>query len=493
MTLGPVIFTLPDAAVAPGYRDSLSSLSQFAVQDFGTAVAVEPREGAGATRTWFTAHRLCDDTTQISPDTWEPLRRFPPHEHDQRRRDVLNAYADSLVDAPPEDLARQLRGLSARVFGLGPQLPAFLHGQMPRLFPNLPGGSLWYVSTDNALLARFAFLRSQLALRLTPDIPLHRGEFEGLHLLGAHSLTQGTDFARLFQLPGLIFSPALTALVMSCPPHALVLFFGASIELRRNVEDSFNDLFFPRVLDRAVEWTDSAFWEGLAPADVESLLPWWTDRLNVLFSHAADPTRFADALGHHDPAAQTAWHLTLERALADATLVLADPSAHDLVRSQLAFDLLDKCESLLGYSKSGPGFKELMRRSKVVPRLNQAWGTLPGELPRRFRQHTRAVFDSFYEDVGQHGLAHRRTRRGMLIAPEPHAKPRPMSMDDYVSRIVREGRNSAHGLSRQLRGSTGMLVSTHDGDLPPQLTDVAKLALFGLVADADRLCAGSWW
>jgi hypothetical protein len=38
---------LAGAAVAPGYRDWLSSLSRFAVQDSGTAARSRPREGAG--------------------------------------------------------------------------------------------------------------------------------------------------------------------------------------------------------------------------------------------------------------------------------------------------------------------------------------------------------------------------------------------------------------------------------------------------------------
>jgi hypothetical protein len=81
----------------------------------------------------------------------------------------------------------------------------------------------------------------------------------------------------------------------------------------------------------------------------------------------------------------------------------------------------------------------------------------------------------------------------MLIAQGEPTAIRPMSMDDYVSRLVRESRNSAHGLSRQMRGDTGLLVATHDGTLPTQLTDLAKLVLFALVADAEALCLGAWW
>jgi hypothetical protein len=489
----PVVITLPDPEDAPGFKASLSDMSEFRVQDFGTSAAVEPREGHLTTRDWFTAYRLCDDQTVLSSETWEPLRQLPPRAHPTARRDRLLAIADRLAQSAPEDLPRQLAAFRARVFALGPDLPEFLQEQMTRLFPTLPQASLWFVSTDETLLARFAFLRTQLALTLTPDIRVNREEFEGLRLLGAHSLTDGTNFASVFQLPLLIFSPAVMGFVMSCPPHALVLFFGANLELRRNPEEDFNDLFRPRVHDRPMKWGDPPFWEDVSQADAEVLLPWWVARMNVLFSHASDPTRFADSFGRHDPGAQTAWHLTLERALADASLLLSDPNQADIIRSQIAFDLLDKCESLLGYSRSGPGFKELLRRSGTVRRLNRCWEDLPGGLPRHFRRHTRRVFDAMYEDVREHALANRRTKRGMLVAADDPLVPRPLSMEGYVSQLMRTARNSAHGLARPLRGAEGLLTATHDGEIPTQLSDVAALVLFGLVAGAEDLCAGQWW
>jgi hypothetical protein len=101
---------------------------------------------------------------------------------------------------------------------------------------------------------------------------------------------------------------------------------------------------------------------------MEPLIPWWVDRLNVLYSHAADPTQFASDLGHHDVAAEAAWLLTLERMLVDALVMAGNPSAGDLIRAQLAFDVLDKTEGLLGYDESGPGFKDWLSRSKTLPR-----------------------------------------------------------------------------------------------------------------------------
>ena len=492
-SLGPVVVNLPDPARAPGYRASLTDLSQFAVQDFGGSVAVAPREGAGATRNYFRVHRLCGAGETVTPETWEPLRQHPARDAGAERRRRLLDYADQLAAAPATDLPRQLRALRARVMALGNELPAFLQEHVPRLFAGLPGASLWFVSVDDVLLARFAFLRAQLALKLTPDIPLNPKEFAGLRALVAHSITAGADFGRVHDPVLLAFSPDVAAFSMSCMPHALVLFLGEPLELRQHVEESLPALYRPGVLDRAGNWDDPPFRQGLTHAEVESLLPWWVERLNVLYSHATDPTRFSDQLGHHDPAAQTAWHLTFERMLTDGILLLSDPSASDIVRTQLAFDLLDKAESLLGYSRSGPGFKQLLRRSAAVPRLNQAWESLPGGLPKRFRRHTRVVFDSMYDDIREHALDYRRTKRGMLVSFDDPSKPRPMAMEDYVSRLLRAVRNSAHGLSRPLRAESGMLLATHDGEMPTQLADVAKLVLLALVADAEKLSAGAWW
>jgi hypothetical protein len=69
-----------------------------------------------------------------------------------------------------------------------------------------------------------------------------------------------------------------------------------------------------------------------------------------------------------------------------------------------------------------------------------------------------------------------------------------MSMDDYVTRLVRGVRNSSHGLARLLREEDRHVIATHEGTMPPrQLADHAALVMFGLIADADKLCASDWW
>ncbi len=68
-----------------------------------------------------------------------------------------------------------------------------------------------------------------------------------------------------------------------------------------------------------------------------------------------------------------------------------------------------------------------------------------------------------------------------------------MPMDEYVPALMRAVRNSAHGLGRLSRGTDALLTATHQGRMPSQLADIAALVTLGLVADAERLCAGAWW
>lgn len=376
---------------------------------------------------------------------------------------------------------------------LGEELPEFLSGQVPRLFRDLPGASLWFIRADPALVTRATVLRSQLATTLTPDIALSPEEFEGLRLLEAHTLTHGMDFGPLFDPVTLAFSPAITGLTLRCPPHALVLFFGTQLDARRDADSDFPAIFRPPVLDDLDRWENEAFWEGVSPQEAEALLPWWVSRVNVLYDHATDPTRFATEFGQHDPASQTAWFLTLERLFADGGTLLADPSAADLMRVGTAFDLLNKAESLLGYSKSGPGFKQLLRRSTAVPRLRSAWDSMPPGLRGRFRKHTQAAYDALYDDIRSNTLSNRLTKGGVLVAETPSDKPRPMSMDDYVSRLMRAVRNTTHGMARQLRPPHDTLVATNTCHVPSAMTTVAALVMFGLVADAEQLISGAWW
>ena len=270
----------------------------------------------------------------------------------------------------------------------GPRRPAISptswQSNLPALFDQFPDGELWYVTVEELLLTRLAFARSQLAFGLTPDMPIGP-EMEQLRALSDLTLTKGIDLTAVLKGAVLALSPATLGLVIPTLPHALVFCFGEGVDLRRPYPASFASLFRPGVLGDPEGLDRSALLEGGKPGDGPSLLTWWVGRLNVLYAQIADPTRFTDADGYHDPAAQSAWMITVERLLGDALSLLAEPQATDLDRVQIAFDLLDKAEALLGYERdrTGKGFEALLRRRGCLARLREAFAAMPGDLGTR--------------------------------------------------------------------------------------------------------------
>jgi hypothetical protein len=301
----PVVVNLPPGHEA-AYKASLAQTFEFVTADSGSAVTVEPREGIGTTMEYFRATRLCAAGDQLTDATWQPLREHPAHEHEDRKkcRDLVG-WADAHLAQNPDDLWSQLRVLRAKVFVLGNQLPGFLAQQAPPLFNTFSDGSLWLITADELLLRRLTFLRAQFAFTLTPDIPVGTPQFDGFRMLMAHSLTHGTDFGQVKAPPLLAFSPGTIGIAMSWAPHVLVLMFGAALDLEKPVQDCPSKLYRPQSFGRPEGWADPPFWQGLTGAEVEPLLPWWVERLNTLYSYAADPTHFHDRFGRHAVSIQT--------------------------------------------------------------------------------------------------------------------------------------------------------------------------------------------
>lgn len=501
---GPVVINLPTGPNTEWFEPALTRTFRFSVQKHGNAVAVDLQEGSGSVTNYISATRLCGAGEPLPDSTWDPLRALQPVDHDPATVQPLqNWIRDFRAETRPEDkdhFWRQMRAFAADVFVSGRDLPNHLAQWMPGFFAEWTGASLWLITVDDLLRSRMTFLRAQLALTLTPDVPLAPGQFNGFGLLAAHSLTRGgTDFSSTATLPLVMFSPGVIGLQLNWAPHTLVLLFGEAANLHTPDSSTPSMALRPRTMTRPEGWFDSHYWENLTPAEMEPLIPWWVDRLNVLYSHAADPTQFANVLGHHDVSAQAAWFLTMERMLVDTLLLASDPLAPDFVRAQLAFDILDKAEGLLDYTDNGAGFKDLLRRSKTLPRLKQAWEQLPASVPatvgQRLERHGTAVFDGLYRDIRDHvTIPSRLTPRGIKIATTDPATLQAVSMDDYVGDLLRETRNTAHGLKRILREDrTKFIVTSHTGDIPRQVTHLATLITLALVVDAEKLCAGEWW
>src|SRR5207237_379344 len=123
--------------------------------------------------------------------------------------------------------------------------------------------------------------------------------------------------------------------------------------------------------------------------------------------------------------------------------------------------LLDKAEALLGYGRrgSGAGFKRLLRRSGMLPRLDETWERLPLRLRARFQAHGRELFEVVYTHIYEHTLEYRRTPASIKVWNEEAGRLVARPLDNYVPDIVRAIRNSSHGFLEQVRGNDRYLIA----------------------------------
>jgi hypothetical protein len=162
----------------------------------------------------------------------------------------------------------------------------------------------------------------------------------------------------------------------------------------------------------------------------------------------------------------------------------------------MAFDLLDKAEALLGFhrNQTGKGFSALLRRSRSVPRLREAYTTsFPGLLAERLGAEVARLFDGLYEHVRAQALSYRLTDSGVRVTKSETDKPRGMDNDTYVSSLLRAIRNTSHGVLETLTGHEHrFLLTTNSCSVPAELPALAPLIAIGLFADLASLFDGTW-
>jgi hypothetical protein len=506
-----VVVELPPPDRAPGIRDGIRDRAQWSLTEITTGFGlVEPFEGAGAVFPYFTAIKLCEAGTTLTDETWEPVidagggapdegfRTMPHGEPNPEWRERLLEWAEKTGESGRR--GSDLSAVSATFAALPEDAVAgYLQQQIPLLFEGNPNGSLWLFKVDPRFPRRLALLRVLLALNTIPDfLDATNKDLPQIRTLQEHTLTSGIRCDALVAPLLLAIPPTAMGFTFARMPHALVFLFGHPTSILEPQPPTFASLYAPTLHDSQAgfHWKESDFYERVNPADVETLFQWWVTRLNVIYSFALDPTNFDDGHGRFDVKAQTVWFLTFERLLADALSIAAAPQSPALARVETAFDLLDKAESLLGYNRanSGQGFKRLLRRDEMVPRLDAIWNRrLPVQLRMRFSAHTRFLYDRVYDHVREHAYDFRATANGINVWSSSQGKLIEWQLDQFVPDLVRAVRNSAHGLMEVFnKAAEKDVVVAHDGEMPPELPSLAALIALAMVADAERLCARTW-
>ena len=489
-----------------GLRISLAGGADFVVEDRGPGeVAVEPREGSGAVRKYFSARKIADARTDIVDDSpWAFLAVQPP-----AAKPTISLPATAM---PEWQRLHQSGELGALVERLSieiattevERLPDVFRRELPALFSRYPNGSLWYVGVDPVIIKRLTGMRIAFQLEIAPDSPFGDSR-AGITYFGAHQLTGGLNFVEAVQPVLLAFSPVVSGFAMNALPGAFVFLFGQfddEQDLRTNARDKLATRFYPAVNAHPMSPGIKVPTDLLGIGEVEALLAWWMTRLNILYSHAGDPTRFATAAGDHDVTGQAAWFFTFERMLADFAALGAAVDSPGLLRMQGAFDALDKASSLL----VGPGgkevlaFRRLLHRGQAVPRVEQAFDCLPLQARSRFKRWARTAYDRLYADIREQTMPDRITADGcgVKVGWSGPTDLQVVPWDDYVGELIREARNASHGLldmltvTRKNRRPRRLLLATNQGDVPASLYEVARVICLALLADAAALCDRSW-
>lgn len=361
---------------------------------------------------------------------------------------------------------------------------------------------MWFFEADRLFPERTGLLRVLLALDAIPGfLEAIDEDFPKIQTLQEHTLTGGIRTETLVEPLLLAIPPAAMGFAFGWMPHSIVFLFGHPTSLLEPHPPTLASLYVPSLHGSGADfhWRESDFFEGVGPAEVETLFQWWAARLNVIYSYALDPTNFDNVTGLLDIKMQTVWFLTFERLLADALAIGSSPQSAALTRLETGFDLLDKAESLLGYTqkKSGKGFMRLLRRDEMTPRLDAIWDSrLPVQLRARFKARTRFLYDQIYDHIREQAYSFlvAEDGSGIDVWSEKDGKLAKRQWDEYVPALVRAVRNSAHGLLETFdKASERNVVVTHSGEMPPELPELAAFLAFALVADAERVCDGTWW
>jgi len=507
-----VLVHLPPHEKAQGIRDGLRNLGQFKVTNYGEEdwlgiAPLEPQPHA-----YLTARRLCDAATTLTPDTFVPLLEHPRYEGDEDTfksrfedgdwRTPIRRYADEMRELGTSEA--QIGALRATFLSTPlEEVPAYLCGELPKLFAAFPEGSLWMIDADELLNRRLTLLRMLVSQKLAPEVyDLNIGDSSAPHFLTLNhqSLTRGLDLGHVIDPLLLAFYPATLGFTMQWMPSTVVFLTGQSSSMLAKYPATPWALYDPGfqspVESMADRYADFIIDVGSGPA--ESLLQWWVTRLNIAYSFLLNPTNFDNGYGNHEPMRQLAWFLTFERLIVDLLLIDTGFSQSELARQISAFDLLDKAETLLGYDRksSGAGFESMLLRSRMLPRLEEVWANLPVQARQRFRSRATRLYDELYEGVREHTYPHRLTRAAVKVISEKRGKTVAVPTEMYTARLVRALRNSRHGfidvLTNDERRWDRALLAAHDGYLPSAFPDLVALLAFAMIADFDSVTKKAW-
>ena len=368
------------------------------------------------------------------------------------------------------------------------ELSRHLQGWYQRMAAELPQSSLWAIDIDRWFSSRQTVVRGLFAAVEVPELLARPAqEFAGLPAARGLQSTATLGIAPTIELALVATAPwALGITATRVGAGLVVVLFGHPEAGRRDVFASeLLQLYRPRLLSSAELVVRSQ--PVVTAAQTEALLRWWLDQLNKLYGVVLDPANYPDQDNAYNAQAHFGALLSLDRLLACVLGVLIHSRRDEFVRKLLLFDCLDLLE---GFHQGG--YEQLCNPDTVRGQLNELAALLPtgvGELllPRCHRavEALEQLQNGFYvqERLGPAGMQVR-NQRGQL---------KTVSLPVAVARYLRVVRNATHAFHQmaQRRPDQISLLAAHNGELHPDLSDLAFLHVLRVLADPTKLLPGA--
>lgn len=453
---------------------------------------VEPVDGSGVWRLTLMersgrstppllhVERFVDRHRGDTPAAMRRLLQLPPTDR-YLGSDVPKRAADELARldaAHPGDLGAWLYG-AAMITQAAPddQLrDVILAVVRERLQPNhLPDAAAHLLAVDRALSYRFSLTRVLLQIDDDPGL-LERPPEEFLGFNSARALFSDTTLGLDAYLGPLLTSltPWIWGITAPRAGAVIIYTFGKAISGRRGSASDPLDLFLPRDRGGAGPGPPQP---TIGPRQIGQTLTWWSQQLSELFTEATDPGNYVDASGIYQPRDAFERLLSVEQAFRHVqALSASDRDSH--TRRVLLFQTLDTLEGLRLLD-----FKRMCTLSRAQAELTGLEHMLPPDVAPVLLPRARRAVKALEELQRGFFLPSRASHDGVRVAGKHGEQVMPLEV--AVAAWLRLVRNAQHGFGGKVEfpGRDDVLLASHDGEVPRDLSDLAWLYLLRVVAN----------
>ncbi len=209
--------------------------------------------------------------------------------------------------------------------------------------------------------------------------------------------------------------------------------------------------------------------------DAVEAVRWWVAALNDYLAVVLDPTLFG-VDGKYDAAAHLGYLVSVERFFSSVIASLVYSGTDEYTRRIHLFEALDLLEGFgLG------NYDTTLHPARLRGELEDLRGHLPDPVQRILLPRCEAAVESL---TGLKQGFHANRNEDHLRIAGKNGNEVDVSIDNAVPRYLRIIRNAGHSLRKEIQKPASLsLLSSHDGEIPAGISDVAFLHLIRVLAD----------